>query len=92
MSYGIIPGSLLCLAATLRSTKQGLQPTIGFCWSFPLKQTALNRGILLDWTKGFTCDGEARAQGSGVGGWWGPGEGQGREGVQGWGVGTLERK
>ena len=26
-------------------------PIIGFCFSFALKQTALDRGILLDWTK-----------------------------------------
>eukprot|EP00798_Chlamydomonas_sp_ICE-L_P007476 gene7476-621_t len=32
-------------------------PTIGFCWSFPLKQTSVNEGILMDWTKGFTCTG-----------------------------------
>lgn len=79
VSYGIIPGSLLCLAAALRSTKQGLQPTIGFCWSFPLKQTALNRGILLDWTKGFTCDGKIRGSGSEVRG---AGGGKGGEGGQ----------
>lgn len=98
MSYGIIPGSLLCLAAALHSTKQGLQPTIGFCWSFPLKQTALNRGILLDWTKGFTSDGKVCAKGGGRGpwrgrtrgrlgedlcaGWWGRGRKGGRGSVE----------
>ncbi|GAX74157.1 hypothetical protein CEUSTIGMA_g1606.t1 [Chlamydomonas eustigma] len=30
-------------------------PLVGFCFSFAIKQLSFNRGILLDWTKGFTC-------------------------------------
>lgn len=32
-------------------------PVLGFCFSFAIKQTALDSGVLLDWTKGFTCSG-----------------------------------
>jgi len=37
--------------------KSGQLPVVGFCFSFPLKQTALDKGVLLDWTKDFTCSG-----------------------------------
>ncbi len=37
--------------------KAGGEPVVGFCFSFPMAQTALDKGVLLDWTKGFTCDG-----------------------------------
>lgn len=36
---------------------------MGFCFSFPMDQTALNRGRLIKWTKGFTNQG---AEGSDV--------------------------
>lgn len=32
-------------------------PVVGFCFSFPSAQTALDKGVLVDWTKGFTCTG-----------------------------------
>jgi hexokinase len=32
---------------------------VGFCFSFAIKQLSLNQGILLDWTKGFTCSGKS---------------------------------
>ncbi|KAF5830028.1 hexokinase [Dunaliella salina] len=32
-------------------------PVVGFCFSFPMDQTSLTQGLLLDWTKGFTCTG-----------------------------------
>ncbi|CAM6098379.1 unnamed protein product [Calypogeia fissa] len=35
------------------------QRELGFTFSFPVKQTAINSGILIQWTKGFTCDGVA---------------------------------
>ncbi len=30
---------------------------VGFCFSFAVQQTGLASGVLLDWTKGFTCPG-----------------------------------
>lgn len=33
------------------------RPAVGFCWSFPLEQTALDSGKLLCWTKGFDVPG-----------------------------------
>lgn len=30
---------------------------LGFTFSFPLKQEALTTGLLVQWTKGFNCDG-----------------------------------
>jgi hexokinase len=33
------------------------RPAVGFCWSFPLEQTALDAGRLLRWTKGFDVPG-----------------------------------
>lgn len=30
---------------------------LGFTFSFPVKQTSINSGLLIQWTKGFTCDG-----------------------------------
>ena len=44
------------IPATSQSEQDGI-PIVGFCFSFPMKQTAIDQGILLDWTKGFTCDG-----------------------------------
>ena len=35
----------------------GVTPAVGFCFSFPMDQTALNRGKLIKWTKGFTNQG-----------------------------------
>jgi len=35
-----------------RKKESGIIP-LGFCFSFPVKQTALNRGTLLRWSKGF---------------------------------------
>eukprot|EP00983_Pelagomonas_calceolata_P135345 1162146-Pelagomonas_calceolata.AAC.2 len=32
-------------------------PVVGFCFSFPMEQTSLTQGVLVDWTKGFTCTG-----------------------------------
>jgi len=32
-------------------------PRIGFTFSFPMEQTGINKGRLLRWTKGFTCEG-----------------------------------
>jgi hexokinase len=34
---------------------------LGFTFSFPVKQTAINSGLLIGWTKGFTCDGVVRS-------------------------------
>nr|QNL10624.1 hexokinase [Haematococcus lacustris] len=39
------------------SMKAGGLPVVGFCFSFPTHQTALDAGVLLDWTKNFTCVG-----------------------------------
>lgn len=58
-------------------------PVVGFCFSFPMAQTALNKGVLLDWTKGFTCSGGRAAGGREAGGT-GAGE-LGRHRVQGYG-------
>jgi len=33
------------------------RPAVGFCWSFPLEQTALDAGRLMCWTKGFDVPG-----------------------------------
>ena len=30
----------------------GEEPTLGFCFSFPVNQTALDHGTLIRWTKG----------------------------------------
>lgn len=30
---------------------------LGFTFSFPVNQTAINRGTLMQWTKGFSCSG-----------------------------------
>ncbi len=32
-------------------------PIIGFCFSFPVEQTAVDAGTLLRWTKGYTNPG-----------------------------------
>mmetsp|Transcript_20658 Transcript_20658/g.52433 ORF Transcript_20658/g.52433 Transcript_20658/m.52433 type:complete len:508 (-) Transcript_20658:442-1965(-) len=32
-------------------------PVVGFCFSFPTAQSALDRGTLVDWTKEFECSG-----------------------------------
>jgi len=29
-------------------------PVVGFCFSFPLRQTSVNHGTLIKWNKGFT--------------------------------------
>jgi len=33
----------------------GEEPTLGFCFSFPVNQTALDHGTLIRWTKGAYC-------------------------------------
>lgn len=38
-----------------RSTSESLQ--LGFTFSFAVNQTAINRGTLMHWTKGFNCTG-----------------------------------
>lgn len=32
---------------------------LGFTFSFPIRQLGLTKGLLIKWTKGFTCDGVA---------------------------------
>ncbi|KAJ3310149.1 glucokinase [Boothiomyces sp. JEL0838] len=49
-----------CVAAFCKD--YGLDPTgdsipMGFTFSFPCKQIAIDKGILLTWSKGFICDG-----------------------------------
>jgi hexokinase len=39
------------------ASRAGRLPVVGFCFSFPMNQTAIDAGVLLDWTKGFTCEG-----------------------------------
>ena len=34
------------------SQDSGEEPTLGFCFSFPVNQTALDHGTLIRWTKG----------------------------------------
>lgn len=36
---------------------QGRQREIGFTFSFPVKQTSIDAGILIKWTKGFAVSG-----------------------------------
>lgn len=36
---------------------QGRQREIGFTFSFPVKQTSIDSGILIKWTKGFAVSG-----------------------------------
>jgi hypothetical protein len=52
-----MPNYALLLVAKHR--KDGKEPVVGFCFSFAMKQTAINAGTLLAWTKGFTCSGES---------------------------------
>ncbi|KAJ3276622.1 glucokinase [Terramyces sp. JEL0728] len=49
-----------CVAAFCKD--YNLDPTgdsipMGFTFSFPCKQTGIDKGILLNWSKGFVCDG-----------------------------------
>lgn len=37
--------------------EEGSTLNVGFCFSFPMDQTAMNRGKLIKWTKGFTNSG-----------------------------------
>jgi hexokinase len=37
--------------------QQGRKREIGFTFSFPVKQTSIDSGILIKWTKGFAVSG-----------------------------------
>ena len=37
---------------SMRTPDGGEEPTLGFCFSFPVSQTALDAGTLIRWTKG----------------------------------------
>lgn len=39
---------------------QGWKREIGFTFSFPVKQTSIDSGILIKWTKGFAVSGTVR--------------------------------
>ncbi len=41
----------LCVCCT------GIPPNVGFCFSFPVEQLALNSGKLVQWNKGFNVSG-----------------------------------
>ncbi|BBN14847.1 hexokinase [Marchantia polymorpha subsp. ruderalis] len=51
------------LASFVNREGEGFRPhgnqkrELGFTFSFPVNQTAINSGTLVQWTKGFTCDG-----------------------------------
>lgn len=39
----------------LGTPEGGEHPVVGFCFSFPVDQTALDAGTLIQWTKGASC-------------------------------------
>lgn len=46
-----------CRLSLRSSIKEHELPIIGFCFSFPVEQTAVDAGKLLRWTKGYTNPG-----------------------------------
>lgn len=54
LSFSTLP---LLVPVCHACSQAGKEPVVGFCFSFAMKQTAVNAGTLLAWTKGFTCSG-----------------------------------
>jgi len=46
-----------CIMSLDVQEEPGVERLYGFTFSFPMHQTALDKGILLNWTKGFTASG-----------------------------------
>ena len=47
---------------------EGQRRELGFTFSFPVEQTAINGGTLLKWTKGFKVEGPVSTSGAADGG------------------------
>lgn len=53
--FDFMAGKLVAFADRIgKKPKPDSMPVVGFCFSFPLRQTSVNHGTLIKWNKGFT--------------------------------------
>lgn len=55
--FGFLADSLKGFIARHKPEDLQARPTVGFCFSFPMEQAALDSARLVAWTKGFDVDG-----------------------------------
>ncbi|GBF92337.1 hexokinase [Raphidocelis subcapitata] len=64
--FGFLARSMRDFISRHNPTDLSARPTVGFCFSFPMEQLALNSARLVNWTKGFDVAGLSKWRPSGA--------------------------